>query len=88
MNIEVTIPINGAKKINKMVLIIVSASTIFAQEKWIPLTESACAMAAPANPPIKVWEEEDGIPYHQVNKFQKIAANKPENITGKVMNSL
>ena len=33
MNIEVTIPISGAKKINKMVLIIVSASTIFAQEK-------------------------------------------------------
>ena len=54
INIEVTIPIRGAKKINKMVLIMVSASTIFAQEKWIPLTESACAMAAPANPPIKV----------------------------------
>jgi len=54
MNIEVTIPINGAKKINRMVLIMVSASTIFAQEKLIPLTESACAMAAPANPPIKV----------------------------------
>ena len=54
INIEVIIPINGAKKINKMVLIMVSASTIFAQEKLIPLIESACAMAAPANPPIKV----------------------------------
>ena len=54
MNIEVTIPISGAKKINKMVLIIVSASTIFAQEKFIPFIESACAIAAPANPPIKV----------------------------------
>ena len=52
--IEVTIPINGAKKINKTVLIIVSASTIFAQEKLSPFIERACAMAAPANPPINV----------------------------------
>ena len=85
---DITIPMMGAKKINKMVLIMVSASTIFAQEKWIPLIESAWAMAAPANPPIKVWEEEEGIPYHQVSKFQKIAASKPENITGNVMKSL
>jgi len=54
INIEVTIPISGAKKINRMVLIMVSASTIFAQEKLMPFIESACAMAAPANPPIKV----------------------------------
>jgi hypothetical protein len=45
-------------------------------------------MAAPANPPIRVCEEEDGIPYHHVNKFQKIAAIKPARITSKVMNSL
>ena len=49
---------------------------------------SACAIAAPAKPPIKVCEEEEGIPYHQVSKFQKIAAIKPEKITGKVIKSL
>jgi len=43
---------------------------------------SACAIAAPAKPPIKVCEEEEGIPYHQVSKFQKIAAIKPEKIIG------
>lgn len=26
-------------------------------------------MAAPANPPIRVCEEEDGIPFHQVTRF-------------------
>jgi hypothetical protein len=88
IKIDIMIPIIGAKKINKIVLIIVSLSTILAQEKSIPLTMSACAIAAPAKPPISVWEEEEGIPYHQVSKFQKIAANKPENITGKVIKSL
>ena len=28
------------------------------------------------------------MPYHQVSKFQKIAANKPEKITGRVIKSL
>ena len=32
-------------------------------------------MAAPANPPIRVCEEEDGIPFHQVTRFQVIAAH-------------
>ena len=54
----------------------------------MPFTISACAIAAPANPPISVWEEEDGIPYHHVSRFQKIAANKPEKITGSVIKSL
>ena len=75
-------------KMNKIVLMMVSASTIFAQEKWIPFTDKAWAIAAPANPPIKVWDEEDGMPYHQVSKFQNIAAINPEKITGSVMNSL
>ena len=48
----------------------------------------ACAIAAPAKPPISVCEEEEGIPYHQVSRFQEIAASKPENITGNVMKSL
>ena len=81
-------PMIGARKINRMVLMIVSASTILDHEKLIPFTESACAIAAPANPPIKVCDDEDGMPYHQVNKFQKIAAINPEKITGNVINSL
>ena len=85
---EMTIPMMGAKKINKIVFKMVSLSTILAQEKSMPLIINACAMAAPAKPPIKVCEEEEGIPYHQVSKFQKIAANKPEKMTGKVIKSL
>ena len=38
----------------------------------------AWAIAAPANPPINVCEEEEGMPNHQVNKFQHIAAIKPD----------
>ena len=41
--------------------------------------------AAPKNPPIKVWEDEDGIPSHQVRRFQAIAATSPEKITSKVI---
>ena len=36
-------------------------------------------------PPIKVCEEEDGIPNHQVSKFQQIAAIRPEKITSSVI---
>ncbi len=46
-----------------------------------------CAIAAPANPPIKVCEEDDGIPNHHVNKFQVIAATRPAQTTGKVIKS-
>lgn len=35
-------------------------------------------MAAPANPPISVWEEDEGIPFHHVHKFQMTAAIIPE----------
>ena len=42
------------------------------------LLNPAAAMAAPANPPINVCEEEEGIPYHQVSKFQLIAASNPD----------
>jgi hypothetical protein len=44
-------------------------------------------MAAPAKPPIRVCEDEEGIPYHHVIRFQVMAAIKPDRITGKVMNS-
>ena len=40
-----------------------------------------CATAAPAKPPIRVCDEEDGIPNHQVNKFHAIAASIPASIT-------
>ena len=40
-------------------------------------------MAAPAKPPIRVCEEEDGIPFHQVTRFQVIAAITPANIMGR-----
>ena len=44
-------------------------------------------MAAPANAPISVCDEDDGIPNHQVNKFQNIAAINPEKTIGRVTNS-
>ena len=47
----------------------------------------AWAMAAPAKPPISAWEDEEGIPNHQVNKFHIMAATRPEKTTGNVMNS-
>ena len=40
-------------------------------------------MAAPANPPISVCEDEDGIPFHHVIRFQVMAAMTPANIIGK-----
>lgn len=42
-------------------------------------------MAAPANPPISVCEDEDGIPFHHVIRFQVMAAMTPANIIGKVI---
>ena len=44
-------------------------------------------MAAPANPPIKVCEDDEGIPKRQVSRFQAIAARTPERMMGRVMNS-
>jgi hypothetical protein len=42
------------------------------------------AIAAPANPPIRVCDELVGIPFHHVNKFQMMAADNPEAITVKL----
>src|SRR5215218_7325391 len=39
------------------------------------------ATAAPAKPPIRVWDEDEGIPNHHVKRFQAIAAIKPEKMT-------
>ena len=41
----------------------------------------ACATAAPAKPPIKVCEDDDGIPSLQVSRFQNVAAKSPARIT-------
>ena len=32
------------------------------------------ALDGPAKEPIRAWEEEEGMPYHQVMRFQAIAA--------------
>src|SRR3970040_765707 len=45
----------------------------------------ACAKAAPAKPPIKVCDELEGIPCHQVIKFQIIAAITPAKITTRLI---
>ena len=62
----------------------IGASKIKISVKLIPplsdqlmLPKPECAIAAPANPPISVCDEEDGIPYHHVNRFQQIAAILP-----------
>ena len=74
------IPISGARKIK--------ATVFMTGAESIASNVPACAIAAPAKPPIKVWDEEEGIPNHQINKFQAMAAINPEKITGKVIKSV
>ena len=45
------------------------------------LAHPAWAIAAPAKPPTKVWDELEGIPRYQVSKFQMMAAIIPAKIT-------
>jgi hypothetical protein len=40
-----------------------------------------CAIAAPTNPPTRVWEELEGSPHHHVKRFQVIAAISAADIT-------
>ena len=54
MKMEITIPMIGAKNINNTVFMMVSESTILDHGKSNPLIMSACAIAAPAKPPINV----------------------------------
>ena len=68
-------PIIGARRRNENVLI--TGSELIAEN---PQNE----IASPAKDPINAWEEEDGIPYHQVKRFQKIADNKPAKITNNI----
>ena len=88
INIAISIPMMGAKNMKSIVLIMVSLSTILVQDTLMPLSRIPCMIAAPAKPPMSVCEDEEGIPNHQVNRFQKIAAIKPDKITGRVINSL
>src|SRR5580693_1383007 len=52
------------------------------------LNAPAWASAAPMNPPSSVCEELEGMPDHQVNRFQAIAATRPAKITWRLMKSL
>src|SRR3982750_3724287 len=45
------------------------------------------AIAAPARPPINVCDEEEGMPNHQVNKFQMMDPISPERTTVSVIHS-
>ena len=83
-NDEIIIPISGANTINEAILIITSPLIASKPFEVYPLAMIVLITAAPANPPISVWDEDEGIPNHQVAKFHKIAATMPENITGNV----
>ena len=74
----ISIPTNGAS-IMKLTVFITGSGLMELNPAW--------AIAAPAKPPINVCEELDGIPNHQVSKFQPIAATRPDIITGNVIKS-
>jgi hypothetical protein len=82
-----SIPINGASTMKEIILIMVGPS--IAPNPVAPLLDNkACAMAAPPKPPIRVCEELEGIPNHQVIRFQAMAAMRPARITARVMYSV
>src|SRR5258705_8523064 len=68
----IIIPTTGARKM-KLAVFNIIALLIVLNPPW--------AIAAPAKPPIKVCEDDEGMPNHQVSKFHAIAAIKPEKIT-------
>src|SRR5450432_2982901 len=41
----------------------------------------ACATTAPPSPPISAWEELDGMPHHQVSRFQMHAPSRAASTT-------
>jgi hypothetical protein len=69
---DITMPKSGAMTIKRTILITPAITTE-------PHPE--LATAAPTSPPTNVWEELDGRPYHQVNRFQTIAAIRAEAIS-------
>src|SRR6187431_120922 len=68
----IIIPMMGARKIKLAVFNIIALLMVL-NPPW--------AIAAPANPPMRVCEDDDGIPNHQVRRFQEMAAIRPEKIT-------
>src|SRR5512145_1940637 len=48
-------------------------STLSTRLPHLNAPHPACTTTAPASAPIKAWEELDGIPYHQVMRFQMLA---------------
>ena len=73
---DITIPINGARNIK---------AAIFRITAPCMALKPFAIIADPAKPPIKVCEEEDGMPCHHVNKFQIMAPIIPANIIGNVI---
>src|SRR2546430_12072041 len=49
------------------------------------LNPPALARAAPIKPPMRVCDELEGMPDHQVSRFQVIAAIRPAKITRKLI---
>ncbi len=91
------IPNKGAKTINKITINTPEGRSSPALAALYQLTilnpacagsvtpEKPCAIAAPAKPPMSVCEDEEGIPFHHVNKFQMIAETIPAKITMRLM---
>src|ERR1039458_4748710 len=75
-----TMPINGAQKINSTVnghCPMISPSIAC----WNPLVQAACAIAAPAYPPISACDELVGSPHHHVIRSHAIAPRRAARIT-------
>ena len=97
MKYDIIIPINGAKTINRIMIKTPEGNNSPSLASFIQFTIlkpacsgsvtslKPCAIAAPAKPPINVCDDDDGIPFHHVNKFQIIAAITPARITIKSM---
>jgi hypothetical protein len=70
---DIIIPANGATTMNMAVAMMIP-------ELIAP--QPNAARKAPENPPINVCEDEDGIPYHHVIRFQVTALSNPAKIMG------
>ncbi len=75
IKVETIKPINGA---NTMKIKIILILPIFKTLKPFNV------IADPNNPPIKVWDEEVGMPKYQVIRFQIIPAIRPTKMTSKL----
>jgi len=75
---DITIPSTGA---------IIMNATIFRTPDITTDPIPALAIAAPTKPPTRVWEELDGRPHHQVNRFQMMALIKADPMTVRLITS-